>query len=79
MNEGATNAKRLPLNAIIVSVLVAMTPVFYVLSVGPAQIIANNYPGLHRALEVFYTPLTYLMTYSDVARHWIEAYSDLWR
>jgi hypothetical protein len=79
MSEGGTNSKRLPLNAIIVSVLVVMTPVLYVLSVGPAQIVAAHFPGLHAALEVFYRPLTYLMSYSDMARRWIEAYSDLWR
>jgi hypothetical protein len=79
MSDGASIPKRPPLNVVIVAVFLTITPVLYVLSVGPAQIVVDYFPQSQTALDLFYMPLVYLMSSSDVARRWIEAYAELWR
>jgi hypothetical protein len=78
MSEGTPAQKRLPLSVILVAAFLTMTPAVYVLSIGPAQTVVNL-PQLQPALELFYAPLTYVMSHSETARRWIEAYSELWR
>ena len=60
--------------------LVLLIPVLYVLSVGPAAVIAvrADSHAVYKAIEVFYAPLIWLHDHTFL-KHPLEKYTDFWR
>jgi hypothetical protein len=62
---------------VIVGIGLALLPVLYVLSVGPAWWLANKVPATNDSLRAFYSPLGFFHEYQTLGRI-LDWYMSLW-
>lgn len=60
--------------------LVVVVPVLYVLSVGPAVMLYDRFPGqTQEYIETFYQPLEMVAERSTTLRHALRWYAERWK
>jgi hypothetical protein len=70
--------KRGGLGCAIAGMVLILLPVLYVLGIGPANLIALNYPNTQPMWRVVYWPIGVVGEHSPQVQDWLTWYMNLW-